>query len=922
MREIMEVVEEGFRQKSRGSVQMPPKSYVFFPEFQGDLRVMPAYVPSMGSAGVKVVTVHVRNREKGLPTVQATTILVDPSDGSMTAVVEASILTSMRTGAAGAIAVRELARRDSKMVAFVGAGIQARYQLLGISQVFPSMEAKAFDLYPAASKSFAVAASSMGIEVQISPTAEECVKDADIVVATTPSTQPVIMDDWIAPGTHINAIGADAPGKEELDPAILKRARIIVDDLVQATHSGEVNVPISKGLLKASDIAGELGDVLEGKLRGRESEDQVTVFDATGLAIEDVAAASLVVKKARQKGKGHPVGAERKALTSAGRNPMILGIDVGGTWTRAILASEDGTVVDRRKFRTTTDPVRTALEQADAAGWSYEEVGVGSIGPLDLKRGMVVSSANAPSRVFSLAEPLTEKGKRFYIANDGMAAAWGEHVYRYPDVQNLVYVTLSSGVGAGAIVNGNLLLGKDGNAHEVGYMVVDLGSGVQCCNGTGFWEGIAGGNHLVDALNYLKRNWGMEPRQPPVAAADVFRMASEGDPACEKFINYWLDVTAAGLNNVAVAYDPELIVVGGSVALFNWDIFLNGVVARMRGHLRVREPQIVKASFGDDETAVGAVAVVHRPPSSLALFGYPRRSRLHVCQDDHGKSIEGNREREAEDWRYGVEHPRQRLKGRAHEERNERVHGHPPPSQLRRCEVSLQGLNRRRKKSASYPSRHAPSQEVRHTDGGHEEQHAQRREERGEHGSSLQAQPPDQTGRRHYQEDSCQGAEGDKHPVVDRGQLQRTYDVDRNVNCGETCGDARQKSVKKQLLGLSACHLVGPQDTRKGAQDRAEAPPVTGVRTAVGLLQLLAPPYRSHKSQQAGNKKADLQTSQGAEPLNEKTPQRRRKDHGSRGHQREGGKTERPHGRFQRVVYRRAEGWRVDPRKRAHRYGD
>lgn len=122
--------------------------------------------------------------------------------------------------------------------------------------------------------------------------------DCDILVTTTPSREPVVMNEWVSEGTHINAIGADAPGKEELDPKILKRAKIVVDDLPQASHSGEINVPLAKGLLAEKDIFGELGEVIVGKKKARTKDSDITVFDSTGLAIQDVATADMVYWKA------------------------------------------------------------------------------------------------------------------------------------------------------------------------------------------------------------------------------------------------------------------------------------------------------------------------------------------------------------------------------------------------------------------------------------------------------------------------------------------------------------------------------------------------------------------------------------------------------------------------------------------------
>jgi len=126
-----------------------------------------------------------------------------------------------------------------------------------------------------------------------------CVQGADVVSTQTPSETPIVKNDWISPGAHINAIGADAPGKQELDPALLKRAKIVVDDMEQATHSGDVNVPLSQGLLTKEEIYGELGEVIIGTKPGRSSDEEITIFDSTGLSLQDVSAAVKAYKKTK-----------------------------------------------------------------------------------------------------------------------------------------------------------------------------------------------------------------------------------------------------------------------------------------------------------------------------------------------------------------------------------------------------------------------------------------------------------------------------------------------------------------------------------------------------------------------------------------------------------------------------------------------
>ncbi len=308
MKEVIDVVEEAFREKALGRVQMPSKVYLFF-DGVGDLRVMPCYIAGLGVSSVKIVNSHPNNRVKGFPTVMAVILLIDPETGFPKAIMSGTWITGLRTGAAGAIAAKYLARKDSRIVAFIGAGAQARMQLMGLLEVMPGLsEARVFDIRSDAGKSFLDFAEGIcpgGFSMEVADSARSAVMDADIVVTTTPSRKPIVMSDWIGGGVHFNCMGADAPGKQELDPEILRRAsKIVVDDLEQAVHGGEVNVPIRSGILSKEDIYGELGEIIAGFKKGRESHDELTVFASTGLAIQDAVTANLAYRKALERGLG------------------------------------------------------------------------------------------------------------------------------------------------------------------------------------------------------------------------------------------------------------------------------------------------------------------------------------------------------------------------------------------------------------------------------------------------------------------------------------------------------------------------------------------------------------------------------------------------------------------------------------------
>jgi alanine dehydrogenase len=287
--QVNRAVEAAFADHGKGLVQMPPKLYITLPE--GDFRTMPAYLPSLSIAGVKIVNVHPNNPAKGLPTVMALTVILDIATGQPLAVINATRLTNIRTGAAGAIACKYLSPKKEVILGIIGTGRQAESQVKAIRQELKIKEIKIWSRDPQHVRQFA----DRFMEFPCHAMTIEKVCDCDLLVTTTPSRTPIIRNEWIHEGTHINAIGADAPGKEELAPALISRARVFVDDPAQAIHSGEINVPVTQGLFSPSEIAGTLGEIVIGKKR-RETSDEITIFDSTGLAIQDLAIAKIAMQ--------------------------------------------------------------------------------------------------------------------------------------------------------------------------------------------------------------------------------------------------------------------------------------------------------------------------------------------------------------------------------------------------------------------------------------------------------------------------------------------------------------------------------------------------------------------------------------------------------------------------------------------------
>ncbi len=303
--QVMDVVENAFREKALGYAQMPPKVYLNFSKYNGDVRAMPAYLERLDLASVKIVNSHPENPKKfNMPTVSATVLLLDPRNGALLSIMGGNNITAMRTAAAGGIAAKYLAKRTSKTASFIGAGVQARAQLLALLAIFPNLEEiRVCDIIPEAGEAFAALAKNKAPQSRIVIVGNEkrAVHEADIVVTTTPSKKPLVLEPWVSEGTHFNCIGADAPLKEELDPAILKSAKIVVDDWEQASHSGEINVPLSRDILFQKDVWGELGDIIVGRKPARTSDKEITIFDSTGLAIQDAATVELVYRKALSK---------------------------------------------------------------------------------------------------------------------------------------------------------------------------------------------------------------------------------------------------------------------------------------------------------------------------------------------------------------------------------------------------------------------------------------------------------------------------------------------------------------------------------------------------------------------------------------------------------------------------------------------
>ena len=313
--EYVACVEQAYRMHGEGRYYMDPKGHIVLDKYPGEWEAMPSYIEEPEAAACKWVSIRERNRDRfDLPTVFSILIYTHPETGFPLAICDGSYHTVMRTGAAAAVSAKWMARKDSTRLAIVGAGHMAEGTLATCNTVFKWQEVRVWSRTQATLDAFVKAEQPKYPHLRIRPSTrlEEVVRGADVVVTVTPARGPIVMNDWISEGTNIAAIGADKSGDQELDPKILQRARIFVDDIRQCRTDGEINVPLLQGLISEDDVAGEIGEVIAGKKPGRTSDSEITLFDSTGIALQDSATVPLEYERAVAAG----VGIEKKMIST------------------------------------------------------------------------------------------------------------------------------------------------------------------------------------------------------------------------------------------------------------------------------------------------------------------------------------------------------------------------------------------------------------------------------------------------------------------------------------------------------------------------------------------------------------------------------------------------------------------------------
>ncbi|WP_332700773.1 ornithine cyclodeaminase family protein [Devosia sp.] len=307
MKEVIDAVEEAYRAFNSSQVQNPGYIGIHLPEPRGEIDFKVGYYEVKEVISMKASSGGFANNPKlhGLPSGMGTILLFDARSCALTCVMDGSLITGLRTGASGAVSVKALARKSARTIASIGTGNQARMQIRAIKEVMNIAEIHAWSRTPDALLQYkADIEGELGIPVVISDSKKTAVEQADILITATRGKGELVQADWIRPGTHIVAIGTDQRGKQELDPEIFRNAKIVVDSAAQCTEKGETWHALNGGVIAYDDVHAEIGEILLGRKPGRESEEEITIFDSTGMAVQDNTTASRIYENALEKNVG------------------------------------------------------------------------------------------------------------------------------------------------------------------------------------------------------------------------------------------------------------------------------------------------------------------------------------------------------------------------------------------------------------------------------------------------------------------------------------------------------------------------------------------------------------------------------------------------------------------------------------------
>lgn len=307
MPEVIERVEEAYKAFNLSQVVQPDYIGIHLPSPRGEIDFKLSYFKPDEMISMKSSSGGFVNNpsEHGLPTNMGSILLFDAKTCALLCVMDGSLLTGLRTGASGAVSVKVLARKNAQKVTCIGTGNQARMQIRAIKEVMKIEEIHAWSRTEDTLAQFkSDMESELDIPVIISPSKKEAVEHADILITTTRGKGALVEADWVKPGTHIIAIGSDQQGKQELDPEIFRHAKIVNDSLAQCTEKGETWHPLNQNIITKENIHAEIGEILLGTKPGRENDQEITIFDSTGMAIQDNTSASKIYQNAISQGIG------------------------------------------------------------------------------------------------------------------------------------------------------------------------------------------------------------------------------------------------------------------------------------------------------------------------------------------------------------------------------------------------------------------------------------------------------------------------------------------------------------------------------------------------------------------------------------------------------------------------------------------
>lgn len=303
---LVDLMAETLAQFSSHRVTQPVRTAVPVGPPGQYLGVMPALIPATGALGAKLVSVVPSNAARGLSSHLGIVVLFDTETGALRAVMDARYITEVRTAAVSAVSVRHMARPDASRLGLVGAGVQARSHLEVFASTRRLSRVRVFGPDAPQVDAFVREMSPMlDVEIAAAASAEDAVREADLIVLATTSDKPVVRSEWVADGAHVVSVGACRPDQREMDPELLVRGRVVVDSLAAAVvESGDIVSGIAEGYFGRDHLAGELGAVVAGVVKGRTRLDEVTIFKSLGLAVEDVAAGALAARRAEARGLG------------------------------------------------------------------------------------------------------------------------------------------------------------------------------------------------------------------------------------------------------------------------------------------------------------------------------------------------------------------------------------------------------------------------------------------------------------------------------------------------------------------------------------------------------------------------------------------------------------------------------------------